>query len=88
MGEQDPLKTLPDLIRKLKSKDMLPVLVFVFSRNETMSLAEKLCASGIPSLFDEDTVNVAGILNVSADTYYLTRYPTMKTFLKVLTCSI
>lgn len=62
MGEQEPYKTIPDLVRKLKSKDMLPVLIFVFSRNETMTLAEKLCASGIPSLFDEGTVNVRGTI--------------------------
>jgi superfamily II RNA helicase len=62
MGEQEPYRTIPDLIRKLKSKDMLPVLIFVFSRNETMTLAEKLCASGIPSLFDEGTVNVRGTI--------------------------
>ena len=62
MGEHDAFKTLPELIRKLKSKDMLPVLVFVFSRNETMTLAEKLCASGLPSLFDEGAVNVRGTI--------------------------
>ena len=82
MGEQDPLKTLPELVRKLKSKDMLPVLVFVFSRNETMSLAEKLCASGIPSLFDEGTVNVRGSIERECRHLLSNKIPNYEDFLE------
>lgn len=54
MEECAPNTTIPELIKKLRGKDMLPVLVFVFSRNQTEVLAEQLCASGIPSLFTQD----------------------------------
>lgn len=54
MKEYDPNMTIPDLVRKLKTNDMLPALFFVFSRNATELLAEKLCSSGIPSLFSKE----------------------------------
>ena len=45
---------IPNLVRKLKENNLLPVLVFVFNRQQTEVLAEKLCASGLPSLFNHD----------------------------------
>lgn len=52
--EYEPSSTIPELIRKLKTIDMLPALIFVFSRKGTKVLAEKLCASGLPPLFNKD----------------------------------
>lgn len=49
-----PQACIPNLIRKLKEKDLLPVLVFVFNRQLTETLAEKLCSSGLPSLFSSE----------------------------------
>ena len=54
MADYEPTTTIPDLVKKLRANEMLPVLIFVFSRHETMLLAEKLCCSGIPPLFSKD----------------------------------
>lgn len=54
LNSLSPHSSISSLICKLKEKNYLPVLIFVFNRQLTETLAEKLCSSGLPSLFSSD----------------------------------